>query len=287
MSSVDYSKKAMLVKLTRRAWGISKKDAVVTKAVLAQHGATMDSGTFTKKILAKDALKEINTCMNEAYKIHNSMTLPWDDEGRRILTSKNFFEYKRKMNEVENSLALAVKSFISDYPRLVDEAKHRLNGLFNSADYPEPQQLADLFKLQVDPEPVPTGTSLHIEIADEYLQAQRDEIEQRVKIKFNEAHKELYSRLSEVVKHLRDCVVDEKSFKAASVEKVIEVCNAIPSLVIDNDERLLATAQSIADELGKYRVSEIRNNPHINKKVASNLKSQVDTLSQDMAAYFG
>lgn len=283
----DYSSKAMLVKLTRRTWGTTKNDPTVAKAILAQYGASDDSGIFKKRIIAKESLADINTCMNEAYKIHNSMTLPWDDNGRRILSSKNFFEYKRRMNEVESRLAVAVKEFTINYPKYVEEARSKLNSvMFNPLDYPDVDQIASIFKLEIEPEPVPTGNNLHIEIADEYLKTQREEIERRVLAKFTDAHRELYDRLKELVIHLRDSVVGGKEFKAVSVEKVIDLCKQIPSLMIADDSNLSKVAEDIASELSRFNPKDIKNNQRINNRIGNALENQLADLEQSMSAYF-
>lgn len=286
VSTVDYSSRAMLVKLTRRTWGINKKDPLVAQAILAQHGASADAGVFTKRIMAKECLKDINTCMNEAYKIHNMMTLPWDDDGKRILSAKNFFEYKNRIAEIESRLDVAVREFVVNYPQWIEEARSRLNGLFNEKDYPAPEEVASLFRLEVEPEPVPTGNNLHIDIAEEYLTAQREEIERRVVAKFNEAHRELYNRLTEVVQHLRDSIVEGRDFKSVTVERVIEMCKMIPTLSIPDDSKLTAAAEKIAEELSKYHPHDIRDNKRISDKVKDGLAAQVQELEHSMFAYF-
>ena len=285
-SKIDYSSRAMLVKLTRRTWGINKKDPLVAKQVLAQHGADETAGVFTKRIMAKECLKDINTCLNEAYKSHNAMTLPWDDDGKRILSAKNFFEYKRTMNEIEGRLAVAVREFATVYPTWIEEARLRLNGLFNEADYPAIESITSLFALEIIPEPVPSGDSLHVAIADDYLMAQREEIERRVVEKFNEAHKELYSRLTEVVQHLRDSIIEGKDFKSVTVEKVVEMCNSIPGLSIPEDDKLFKVAASIAEELSKYHPHDIRDNTKIAEKVKGALADKVKDIEEGLAAYF-
>jgi len=286
MSKIDYSSKAMLVKLTRRTWGTSKKDPLVAKQVLAQHGAADDAGVFTKRIVAKECLKDINTCLNEAYKVHNAMTLPWDDDGKRILSAKNFFEYKRTMNEIESRLNVAVREFAVVYPSWIEEARLRLNGLFNPADYPAVEDITSIFALEIVPEPVPSGDSLHIAIADEYLDAQRAEIERRVKEKFDAAHEELYGRLKEVITHLRDAIIEGKGFKAVSVDKVIEMCRSIPGLSIPEDTALFKAAETIADELGKYHPHDMRDNKRVAEKVKSVLAEQVAEMERGLGAYF-
>lgn len=283
---VDYSSKAMLVSLTRRTWGLNKKDPLVAKQVLAQHGASEDSGVFTKRIMAKECLKDINTALNEAYKVHNAMTLPWDDNGKRILSAKNFFTYKQKMNEIESRLDIAVREFATVYPNWIEEARLRLNGLFNAGDYPAIEEITTLFSLEVVPEPVPSGDSLHVAIAEEYLEAQREEIERRVKEKFNAAHEELYTRLKEVIIHLQDAITEGKGFKAVSVEKVIEMCNAIPGLSIPEDTRLFKAAANVANELSKYHPHDMRDNKKIGDKVKSALKDQVAEIEASLGAYF-
>jgi hypothetical protein len=76
------------------------------------------SGNYHKKLLPDDeALNAINKIAGEARTYHAYTTLPWNDNGQRMLTTAQFVEYKARMSDYERQFNDAVTSFIPLYNR--------------------------------------------------------------------------------------------------------------------------------------------------------------------------
>ena len=285
-TTVDYSKKAMLVTLTLSKWTASKKDKRATADVQYSHGAADGSVRVTKSLIVRerlDRLKGIDRAMREYF---DSVTLPWDGNGRRVLPSAMFFEFKQRMSEMEAQREEIVRDFIRDYPDYVDEARDMLNGLFDEADYPPQDEMAGKFSVALNVEPVPTGNSLHVDIAEEYLSEQRKAIEERVTGMMRQAHRDLYERLHEVVAHLRDSMEEGKSFRASTIDKIVELCDLIPDLSIQDDMRLKDIATKAKAAVTRFPVDTIRDNKTAAKMTQNELSRQVKAIEDGMAAYF-
>jgi hypothetical protein len=74
----------------------------------------------TKSLLAKDALAKITTVSGAAREYHYEATLPWLQDGSRILPSDNFFVYSERMRKLKEEFDLCVAEFVSSYPALRD-----------------------------------------------------------------------------------------------------------------------------------------------------------------------
>jgi len=286
MASVDYSSKAMLVKLVVRQWQASKTDKRVTQKVLADNGAQDKSGRFSKRLVSRDDLAPVTTAINAIKAYHNKMTLPWDDEGRRVLPAKQFFTYKSDMAVLESNFQHAVREFTNNYEEYINKQRIVLNGLFSWDDYPGRDEIADKFGVEVTPEPVPTGNSLHVEIGEEYLREQRALIEKRVAEKMQDAHKAIYDRLSETIQHLLDSIGEGKKFKANSINNIIEICDLIPSLVIEDDDRIVKVAKEVKAAVSKFSPDTIRDNAVVSRVTQRALREQVQEIENSLYSYF-
>lgn len=283
----NYSQKAMLVALSISRWTASKRDVRATNKVLTDNNAQAGAARVTKQLIDKAAFEKINSVVNAARAYHNAMTLPWDNEGRRVLSSSLFMEYRARMSEFENEYDAAVREFVNTYPDHIEAAKAKLNGLFDWDDYPTIDELASRFSISVTPEPVPTGNSLHIDIAEEYLSEQRQLIEQRVAEKMKDAHRAIYERLLEVVKHMHKNVEDGVTFRKATIDNIVELCDLIPNLSIEDDQTLKDLAVQAKAVATKYPREDVIGNPNITKRARRDLEKTVQEIEQGMAGFFG
>ena len=283
----DYSKKAMLVSLNVSKWTAARRDSRITSQVLEDNGAQAGAGQFTKQLIPKEAFSEINAVVNAARAYHKQITLPWDNDGRRVLSSALFMDYRAKISEFENAYETATRKFINNYPDYIESAKEKLNGLFDWDDYPTIDQLQRKFSLSVTPEPVPSGSSLHVEIADEYLNEQRQLIERRVEEKMKQAHRDIYDRMLETIKHMLKSMDDGKSFKSATIDNIVEICALVPGLTIEEDNEIKRIANEVKATVTKFPREDIIKSPHVAKRTRRELEASVAAITQSMDSFFG
>ncbi len=142
---MDITSKAMLVSLTIKTWSGSKIDKRVSQDVADQHGADRDAGNYSKKLVAKDALAEIKSISGEARSLNYQYTLPWSQDGARILPSAMHAKYSSEMREIQDRFEREVKSFLADYAYQIGIARNRLGTKFNEAASPSPQEIEGKF----------------------------------------------------------------------------------------------------------------------------------------------
>src|SRR6516225_6121348 len=91
------SSRAMLCSLSISMWSARKHDPEASEEIAQRHGAQADAGRYHKVLLPKAALAEIRKIVSEARQEHYFMTLPWDDNGYRVLVFVDDTAHTEKM----------------------------------------------------------------------------------------------------------------------------------------------------------------------------------------------
>ena len=84
---------AMLVSLRITAWSGRLYDRQASNHVAAQHDASASAGRYNKRLLPKAAFAALTATVSEARSSHYANSLPWDDQGSRLLTVANYEAY--------------------------------------------------------------------------------------------------------------------------------------------------------------------------------------------------
>jgi len=141
---MSINEKAMLVYLNISFWTARKYDKRISQEIEDQYNAD-DAGRYNKILIAKEHLANIQKIISAARTFHYENTLPWNDNGGRLLPSANYFNYVKSIQGLKDDFQQEVNNFLRVYPDLKDEAKGRLNGMFDEEDYPEENLLEDKF----------------------------------------------------------------------------------------------------------------------------------------------
>ncbi len=203
--------KAMLVNLTIRQWSARRRDKDVGKEVEKTHQAK-DAGNFNKLLIDKEALAPIVTLCGKLRSTHYDMTLPWSDDGSRLLPAKMFFDYREAINGLRSQLDTAVQDFTSMYPTYVQNARKRLGTMYNPKDYPDQDRVAMKFGAKPYFTAVPEAKDFRVDLgADEV----RD-----LWVRMRDCVQKIYDRLSDPEAVFRDSLIENAKFVAEISKKL-------------------------------------------------------------------
>jgi len=203
----EITEKAMLVRLNIRQWGARKYDKRVTHKVEETFNA-QNAGRFNKRLVAEEAVKKVAKTANAARSFHYENTLPWGDDGARILLAQNYLPYTGRMRELKADFEASVTQFIEDYRDLVDAAREHLNGMFNADDYPDEAQIRTKYGLEVSVDPLPAEGDFRVELQNDEVQQIKERIHARNQSAYQEAMGDVWGRLYKTVKHMADRLHD-------------------------------------------------------------------------------
>ena len=258
--------KSMLAQVVVSKWSGSRHDKSVSAAVEAQHNAH-NAGRYNKLLIDKAHLERINAAESKIRTCHYKHTLPWTDKGFRLLPSELFMDYRQELSALRDEFNREVSSFVQKYPTLVQEARTRLNTLFDPTDYPEASDLYRRFDVSIEIMPVPDANDFRVSLAEEEKNEIRRQITAAVQERQAAAIKDCWQRVRDVVTRIADqCSKENGRIHDSLMENATDLVGILSKLNITGDPGLV-TAES---ELRRLIVhpDAIRTNPTTRKEVA-------------------
>lgn len=226
--------RAMLVELTIHHWSATKNDKAVSAQVDAIHAAK-NAGKYTKQLISKEHLAELQAVASEIRGYHNSRTLAWSDKGQRILPSELFMDYRQAISDLRAKHIGARAAFIQKYPQLVQDARVRLGTMYDPADYPAPETLVLAFGIDVDFFPIPNSDDFRVAISSDVQAQLKAQITDTVNERMNKAVHECWVRAEAVL------------------TRIVEQCGKKNGRIHDS---LMTNAQDLVDVLRGLNITD-------------------------------
>lgn len=233
----------MLVNLNIKQWSARKYDRKVSNEVSQNHAA-QDAGRFNKILIAGEALKKIAKVGNSARTFHYAQTLPWGDNGDRILPSENFMNYAAEMAKFKSEFEALVSEFVSTYPSLKEDARARLNTLFDEADYPPQEFISKKFGLSFSYMPIADVNDFRVAISQEETDRIKLEIQAALDSRVKNAQEEMLKRIRIAVGNMAEALlVPDKVFRDSLVGNIEELVEVTPLLNFTKNEQIEKAVQ--------------------------------------------
>lgn len=263
------SEKAMIVRLAVSGWSGRITDKVVTAELNEIKNAAVDAAIVTKTLIDKNHLKIIRNIVSGMKKYHNEQTMPWDNNGGRLLPSTEFNAYTMKFRESQRALETAVTDFVLQYPGYISESEERLGALFSVDDYPAVTEIQDKFSIETNFEKVPEADDFRVDIPEHEQQKIREQIEGRIEARHADSMKRLWTRIFKAVEHINTKLSEDNGiFRDTLVENVEQLVEVLPALNILDDQALTDMTNELRETLCGYAPDDIRKNDVIRKELA-------------------
>lgn len=293
--------KAMLSTVSISAWSGYRYDQEASEEFAEIHGAEKDSGRFNKRLVPRQDLEEITKIIGRARRDHEFVTLPWSDNGYRVLPAAAYMDHTKTMRSHASEFNAAVERFVVRFEDLVKN-QSRLGTLFKVGDYPGmrdeagslrfafPQELRKRFSFETKVLPLPDANDFRVSIGDEDRERIKRQIAESIQASLRVGTRELWQRLYKVVSHMSARMSQYNSAEEGKKPKlydsmitnIIEVVDVLPKLNIAGDTELDRMANEIRCSLlvnpKELRKSEIMR--------ADTAKAAAE-IAQRMAAYMG
>lgn len=287
---MDISARALLVNITVRVWSGEKRDRAITREICSLKGAE-DNAVRANKSLLGEAIKPVQTAERGVRTAVNERTLPWMDDGCRILKGAAFLTFTESMAEPVRNFDTAVVAFIAAYPEIKYEARRRLGDAYSDGDFPSQAKLRERFGVRLTYLPVPSSDDFRVQLAADEIAAVRRNAEDALRDTVNDAVRTLLDRLREPVAHMatrlrlfrrRSNGKTEHPFRDTLVENVREIVRIAPMLNLMDDPRIAEICADIERHLTAYDPDELRNSPALREDVAN----QADEILRRMQGAF-
>ncbi len=294
MSVHALTERAMVMNLSISRWEGKRLDKEASQRVTEEAGARADAARVNKHLVPKEALAPVVTAGNSVRDHFYANTLPWRDNGDRLMSRKLFTAFIERHEQLKSEFDTAVDKFLCvDYPQAVSQAEFRMGELFKQDDYPRAFELRRRFGVVLEFEPVTTSNDCRVQIDQEHVDKVRSAMEDAALRRVQTAQADVWRRLLEKVGRFQERLagVTEEGkpavFRDTTVDNLYELVEMIPGLNVLDDPQIETMRQQIIDKLGGHTAADIRKDPELREELAGDAKAIFDQMQGFMKAFGG
>jgi len=263
----------MLVRIAFNKFNPQRANKKADAEYAARHGTNVNANRTTTRLVPKKFVDPLQKLETEARAAIKHLTSPFEDGGNRFVTAQMVPKLQDTVAKYRQRWDHAVDDFAGEWDKIVEEAKRDLNGDFHkwSAYYPDVEEVRHRFRFEVAFMPLPDHSQL--------LDSVREQMAEVYEARYNAAAADLRQRLREKLQHLSDrcTTAGDKGtrFYDSNVENVIELCDMLPDMLVQDDQQLL---DAIADAR-KMLVGIDADTIKSSRVVADSVKSQAAAIA--------
>ena len=245
MSHIGIHTSAMLVELSISNWTGMKIDRRASQEVDVTKGTKVAANTVHKKLFAgTQELDELVKFSAKCRAKHNEFTLPWTDNGPRLLPSSSFMDYKAELGKHEKEWEVMMQDFLTKYTNLKTEVAYNLGASYDPTDYPEVEEVRTKFAFNMSFFPVPTAGDFRVDVGEQAKAELQKQYEADAKAKTDRAMQTAWDRLHKHLENMSDKLSDKntkgdkKVFRDSLVDNAVGLVGSLKHLNINNDPKL-------------------------------------------------
>jgi len=275
------ARSAMMVDLHISVYSGRKQDKSTQAEVVANKGANSKRAASVYKNLFSECkeLDALTKFQARARAEHYRMTLPWNDQGARLLPTAALLDYQQVMNRCKNEFERLVDAFLDKYDTLVAAAAFQLGTLFDRQEYLSRAQVALRFRMESSFTPLPTGGDFRLDVESAVQRELIERYEAQLESKLAQANQDAWSRLHDALLRLSDrLTIDEdgkkKVFHDTTVTGAVELCDLLTVMNITKDPQLESARRKLEAVLSGVTPKELRDE----HSTRIQTKQQVDAI---------
>ena len=283
------SSAAMIVDFNASVWTARKKDHKASEAVNYANNAENGVANVSKNLLGTcPELLAIQKFVNNLRNLHYSMTMPWSDNGSRLITTAAYFDYHKAMTYGIDECYRLVKVFGEVYPFLVPSAQAKLGSMFKRDEYLTLEHVMQKFSFRLNYTPLPEAGDFRIDIGNEATAAIKENYEAHFTASIKTAMNDVWHRLHDNLTTLaHELDVNEKGkgnrLYDSVFEQAIELTKMLGTCNVTGDSQMEAMRRRLEDALHGTNVDQFKKSPTFREETRNKLKKAIASLpSLDM-----
>lgn len=287
------AKKAVLASLNLSYWGARSLDHKITDEVHKKHDAAHDSGRYTKRLVTREMLKPITTAMGATRAFHYSRTMPWLDNGARLLPAAFYLDYAKDMNRHRRNYDQAADEFCKpkEWDAKLRQMEKLLGSLYDKRDYPTAEQVRRAFRFDLVVMQCPDIEDFRIALSKEQAEEVKLDLEKRLDETLRGTQRDMAERIAETVGRMAERLkayqpaTDEtgaqNTFRDSLVGNVRELAELLPAFNLAEDKKLADIVGRIQRDLCTTEAEALRGDDATREKVAK----AADKILKDVSAF--
>lgn len=278
----------MVINLQIGIWTGHRLDKEASFRLTQESHADSDAARVNKHLIAKSTLSPIVSAASSVRHHFYTKTLPWKDNGDRLLTRALYTEFMQTHNKLAEGFKVEVDKFVTmAYPQAVAQAEFRMGDLFNPNDYPSQDAVARRFYIGLDIDAVTEANDFRVDLEKAELTEVRKSMQESMQGRLTRAMQDVWSRVEDRLQHFADKMGSDEAFRRSTLENLEEIANLIPALNIVNDPRLDLIGDEIRAVLVGHDPKVLRKNKEMRAEVAEEAQRIMDTMKGFMSAFGG
>lgn len=274
------------VKLSFSWLGTQRKlsDAQTKQAADTFHAAT-DLVTASKRLIdtKNTTYRVLTTLKSQASAYWRSMTLPYPQDGVRLIKQADIGAFESRMREYKEQLVVAAANLQLEYETLKTAAREKLGDLYNPEDYPP--SLEGVFDLRWEYPPVEPPNYL-MTFNPELYQQEQQRVQHRFETAVVMAENAFAEQLQDMISHLIERLTDEpdgtkKTFKASAIENFKEFYDNFRSMNVRSNAQLDTLIERATNIVSGVDVKDLRKNNNLRQNLTRQMgevKTALDSL---------
>ncbi|NBW12330.1 MAG: DUF3150 domain-containing protein [Caulobacteraceae bacterium] len=277
---ISIASSAMLIELSVKAWGASKTDRKVSEEVDIAKKTQARAGKYEKDLMAGTRLlHEITKCAARIRNWNVQVTLPWNDQGLRLLPSSKFFDYMAQLDKHRTEYEGMVDDFLSRYDEMVSAAAMNLGEMFDRNEYPSAEEVKRKFAFDFAISPVPVSGDFRVDIGTKANEELVKQFQEAFDSRISEAMSECWQRLHKCLTHLSDRLQVSDTgtktvFRDSLMSNAQELCDLLKHMNLTGDPKLEAARRELSDAIFGLDSQDMRHDADMRTEV----KSKVDEI---------
>lgn len=280
---------AMIVEFSASVWTARKLDKGVTEEVVKdKHAQARGAARVNKHLLA--GRNELDQIQKFTANVRNWIyvnTLPWSDNGLRLLPVVKYMSFDQQMQQYANQFDTLVKAFVAVYPSLITAQAMALGDLFNRDEYPSASVIEGKFGFYYNYLPVPTAGDLRVDVGNDARAELQQKLEEIAAQRVEDAKKDLWQRLhthlTRMVDRLKvDLVQGEEKprrFHDTLVTGGEELCDLLEALNVTKDPDLQLAQINLRNILSGVEADDLRQDFVLRERTRSRIEDMLDKFS--------
>lgn len=289
MTKHTIADRAMIATLSIGHWQGYRLDKQASAEITAAKGAKSDAARVNKHLIPKEALAPVVTASGAVRTHFYDRTLPWRDNGGRILTRVAFMDFIPRHEELVAEFHEAVDHFLRvTYPAAIEQAEFRMGEMFDRDDYPAVGALRQRFYISLDIDAVTTSNDFRVALDSDHVDKIREAMDAAAEQRIQQANADVWRRIAEAVGRAQErLATPDAVFRDSTIENIHDLVEMIPGLNILDDPEIERVRQMVAKTFGGADAKEIRKDPAHRQELAGEAKQIMDTMAGFLKAFGG
>lgn len=276
-----------------------KKDKATEAEVKESKGARSSRAASVHKNLFADC-PQLDAIIAHAAKARlwfNSVTLPWNDNGMRLIPTSYYFEIANDAKTYEAEFTRLVNAFLKVYATEVSKQAFALGTMFDRTEYPDVTHVGSKFAFAISIQPVPLAGDFRVDTNNETIAALQEQYEVDAQRRIKDAMADAWNRVRESVEHIRDrmeAVIEYEpgaeqvtdpdtgevkiiktrrpKLHDSMVDKGLELCSVLSHLNVTNDPALEEVRKDLERALVHVDMKSLKESPEMQQSTKSKME---------------